>query len=449
MKMRLLPFVLLAGIVLLFGCQKEVSTETGSKTSRGSLQAGLGGDCLPKTIFGTYEAGTAVSGSTHYIDVQVNVTEIGSYAIHTDTMNGIFFGATGIFTNTGMTTVTLKGGGTPVVSGITNFLVRYDTTSCIVSVTVVPVGGATPAVFALVGSPGLCGTPVISGTYAAGTALTPSNTVVLKVNVTTAGSYTITTPMSNGMTFTGSGALAAGAQTITLTGSGTPAVAGDANFPVTAGTSTCSFVITTTGTTVLADYFPRTAGSNWSYEYDGDPNDTLLLRAIAPTATIGGNVFNVFEGTVDASQGFDSAGYFRKSGGLYYRFEDLQSYLGFDNPQRGEFVFLKDDQPVAHTWTSPDFTGAIGGTPVILRISFKILEKDVSVTVKGVSYPNTIVVEEKYFVNIGAGFQDATSVFGYYKDYYSRNVGWILDEHYDDSNTMDGALLMRRAQVNP
>ena len=70
-----------------------------------------------------------------------------------------------------------------------------------------------------------------------GTALGASNTVVLNVNITTAGSYNITTTAVNGMTFTWSGTLALGNQTITLTGSGTPTTAGANVIAVTAGSS--------------------------------------------------------------------------------------------------------------------------------------------------------------------------------------------------------------------
>src|SRR4029079_11327211 len=87
---------------------------------------------------------------------------------------------------------------------------------------------------------------VINGIYKAGTVLTASNTVVLNVNVTTIGSWSVSTsPAVNGIIFTGSGTFATtGAQTITLTASGTPVSATTSSFPVTVGSSTCNFSIT-------------------------------------------------------------------------------------------------------------------------------------------------------------------------------------------------------------
>lgn len=451
-KQFLFLSLLVIAAVVFHSCQKEVSTETGGKPSQGSLQADGLGDCLPKTVNGIYEAGTALVATTHYIDVQVNVTETGSYVIGTDTTNGIFFRATGIFTSTGTNTVRLKGSGTPLNDGITSFVVSYNGTDCTVSVTILPVGGATPAVFTLSGNPGACSTPTISGTYVVGVALTASNTVLLNVSVTTAGSYSITTVASNGITFSGTGSLAVGTPTITLTASGTPLAAGNTTIPVTAGSSTCNFSVTVLATPPPMDYFPRTTGSNWSYDFDGDTNDSILVRAIAPTVTIGGNPFNLFQNTADASAGFDSAGYFRKSGGNYYRFENLENYLGFDADLRAEFIFLKDDQAVGHTWFSNTngHTALYNGTPLTLRIVFKILEKDITKVVRGITYNNVIVVEERYQVDAGGGnWQDLTSAFGFYKDYYARNVGWILDEYFDPTSTLDGILELRRSQIVP
>ena len=103
------------------------------------------------------------------------------------------------------------------------------------------------AVYTLDGAPGGCTTPVITGNYLVGTALGVGNTVVLTVNVTTVGTYTISSGTANGISFSGSGTfLITGSQIIVLTGSGTPAAAGTNSF--SPGTNGCSFQITTTTT---------------------------------------------------------------------------------------------------------------------------------------------------------------------------------------------------------
>lgn len=453
MKQRL-SLLLLSGILILTACQKEVSFENGGTPSEGSLQSDVSGDCLPKTVSGTYVQGTALVAANNFIEVTVNVTAAGSYKISTDTVNGMSFKAVGTFTTTGLVVVKLTGAGTPFAAGTDNFVVSYGLSECIVQVTTLPVGGATPAVFTLNGAPGACMNYVINGAYVVNTALTSANTVVINVTVTTAGTYDITTVASNGMTFHGAGTLALGNQTITLVGSGTPVAAGNTNIPVsTPGGSTCSFTCTVVATPPPSfDYFPRTSGSNWSYEYDDVGTDSAFVRVKPATVVIGGNTYSVFEGTDDASAGFSDIGRYRKAGNDYYRYTDLSDYLFLDDPQNVEFIFIKDNQAAGFIWRTPDYTGAIQGTALKIRIKFTILQKDVPISVTSslgtINYPNTIVVEEKYEVDLGTGWQDATTVFGYYKDYYARDKGWILDEYFDGTSpTVAGKMELRRSQI--
>ncbi len=103
------------------------------------------------------------------------------------------------------------------------------------------------ATYTLDGSVIPCSAPVISGTYLVGTALDITNTVVIDVDVTTIGTYAISTAVINGMSFTGAGTFATtGAQAVTLFGSGAPEAATSTIF--IPGTSGCSFIITSTGT---------------------------------------------------------------------------------------------------------------------------------------------------------------------------------------------------------
>ena len=84
------------------------------------------------------------------------------------------------------------------------------------------IAGGT-AVYTLEGEGGNCTRPLINGTYTTGTALQPSTNIQLRVNVTTIGTYTLTTLLVNGIQFSTSGNFTVtGSQTITLTGSGTP-----------------------------------------------------------------------------------------------------------------------------------------------------------------------------------------------------------------------------------
>lgn len=135
---RYLSFASVFFLFLIFSCQKEKSFEQG-KISKGSLQ-GAFGDCLSKTVTGTYTAAKGLTDS-NYIDVDVDVAEAGRYTVYTDTVNGYYFRGTGTFTTVGSHTVRMKGFGTPASEGTDDFTVVYDSTVCSVSVTVVSGSG--------------------------------------------------------------------------------------------------------------------------------------------------------------------------------------------------------------------------------------------------------------------------------------------------------------------
>ena len=427
-------FLLTLGTLLLFtACQKEYSVELSGTVSGGSLQSDVSGDCLPKTVQGIYEVATVLNPDNNYIDIQVNITDAGTYSISSDTINGMLFQANGAFSTTGINNVRLKGTGTPITAGTNSFIISYDSTECVVAITTLPQGGAVSAVFTLAGAPDTCMNYVVAGNYIAGVATTPANTVAITVNVTVPGTYNIATAPSNGITFSGNGSfINTGQQTITLTATGTPGVADTTSIPVIAGASTCSFTVDVTGGTV--DYFPRTAASNWSYQYDGDPNDSLLIRVKAGTVTLGGNVYTVFEATDDAASGFFDFGNYRRAGSDYHTYADMGGYFGLDNAVNIDYIFLKDNLAVAATWESAPINGTITDTsgvyPVSIRIAFTIEQKDVPVTVGATSYVNTIVVIEKYQVNDGVNWVDATPIIGYFKSYYARNIGLIKQAYY-------------------
>jgi hypothetical protein len=554
-------YLLALCILLMNGCQKELSFEGGNTPSDGSLQSDVSGDCLPKTINGAYVAGTPLVPATNTIAVQVNVTKAGSYEVYTDTVNGYFFRATGTFTALGANTVTLRSTGTPFTAGVNNFIVSYNGTICDIAVTVLPAGAGGPAAFTLQGSPTTCGA-VVNGNYSTTVALGVSNTVTLTVNVTAIGTYTISTAPTGGMTFAASGVFAAtGVQTVILNGSGTPTTGGNNTIPVTAGASSCSFVVnvggpaagtlgggpgactpatihglyilstvltaadtvqiqvnvttagvynittntvtgfsfsssgnfattgiqnvTLTGTgtpTTLGpqtftvtfgtssctftvtvapiDYFPRTTNSNWSYEFDDNPIDSILINVIPQTLTVAPNTYNIFMYTPDITLGFDTSGYYRKNAGDYFQFFDVGAFVTYDNPQWVEYVMLKDNVPVNTNWKSAGYAGTItppnppGGAAqaLTIRFSYTILQKDVSLSITTstgtVNYDNVIVVEEKYEQLTGPGtWTDITSVVGYGKSYYARGIGLIKYENFDNTGALFYQQELRRYQV--
>ncbi len=126
-----------------------------------------------------------------------------------------------------------------------------------------PTGSSTgTAVYSLKDSAGRCIGNTVIGNYYAGSNLSPANTVQLKVNVTTIGTYNLSTNSSNGILFSAAGIFTGtGVQTINLSGSGTPASVGsfESSTPVTAG---CLF-------TVVVNTAPIVAGG---FTFAGAPN---------------------------------------------------------------------------------------------------------------------------------------------------------------------------------
>jgi hypothetical protein len=95
---------------------------------------GAPGACTPIAVNGVYTAYTALD-STNTAVVQVNVASIGAYKISTDSVNGMVFSASGIFTATGPQHLILQGRGTPATIGSSILTPNVGTSSCTFTIT--------------------------------------------------------------------------------------------------------------------------------------------------------------------------------------------------------------------------------------------------------------------------------------------------------------------------
>lgn len=100
------------------------------------ILGGSPGNCTG-VIVGTYTEGTPLNTSNSAI-ADVTVNQPGSYIIYTDTVNGVYFRATGNFTNLGPQTVDLFGFGTPLAPGSFTFQMRGGTSNCSFQLTFAP-----------------------------------------------------------------------------------------------------------------------------------------------------------------------------------------------------------------------------------------------------------------------------------------------------------------------
>lgn len=207
--------------------------------------AGSPAACSNATVNGTYGINIPLT-STNTVSVQVNVTAIGTYTLTTNTIGGMTFSKTGTFATSGLQTVVLNGSGTPTVSGANVLTPQVGTSSCTFTVNVI---GA--AVYTMAGAPAACSGATISGTYEINKPLTATNTATVQVDVTTIGTYTLTTNTVDGITFSKSGSFTTtGVQNVILNGSGTPASTGVKVITPQVGTSSCTFNVTVAGPAV-------------------------------------------------------------------------------------------------------------------------------------------------------------------------------------------------------
>ncbi|MGG9961538.1 hypothetical protein [Ferruginibacter sp. SUN106] len=241
MKIFKSVILVLAIVVAFLSCQKEIAFDNNG-VSAGAFKKDAGGNCLPVTVTGVFKVDSALTNAL-FVDIQVNVTTPGTFEIKSDTINGFSFSRTGsvVF---GTNTIRLYGSGKPLAAGTNTFTVKYGISTCSFSITVIN-SSTSNAVFTLDGSPGICASASVAGTYTVGVALTPANTLTIQVNVTATGTYAIGAATTSGFLFTGSGVFTLpGLQNVTLTGTGTPLTAGPATVTVLniAG-STCTYDI--------------------------------------------------------------------------------------------------------------------------------------------------------------------------------------------------------------
>lgn len=227
-------------------CEFSITVSVGTGTSSGTAVYTLGG--APGTCTGAVLSGTFVqslaTGVSNTATANVNVTQSGTYSLSTGVaINGVSFSGTGSFTATGPNSIILTASGTPVDTGSFVYPISSGTSDCNFTVIYTPAPPSSTYTLNCTGA-------TFTGIYQHGTPITSLNTVTLSVTSAGAGAYNITTPIKNGVIFSGSGIFSgAGTQPVTLTASGLPLGAGTFTYTATAATggSTCTFPLTFAG----------------------------------------------------------------------------------------------------------------------------------------------------------------------------------------------------------
>ncbi len=243
--------LLLTAVVLFTTCIKEYSRE-GLPATAAYTFLGAGSACTNAVVNGSYYSGTQLT-QANTVQLQVNVTVAGSYNVSTNSSNGIYFTGSGNFTDTGTQSITLTGSGTPVDTGNVAFNTP-DSSSCsfIINVTGKPV---TYASYTIAGDPDACVNAIVNGNYIYGTDLTTANTIVLQVNVASAGPYTISTDTLDGISFSASGTFTTtGIHQVTLNGHGKTGQPMNLSFHVAGDSTSCSLDLSVVNPEPLATY---------------------------------------------------------------------------------------------------------------------------------------------------------------------------------------------------
>jgi hypothetical protein len=252
-------FALLVAAVFFITCKKEYSYEGGNggvvtppppiPTAAEYTLTGSPNDCEAPSIYGEYFAGRQFT-SSNTIQINVNVTVAGPWSITTDTLNGVYFSASGTFTHTGNQSVILNGNGRPDQPRNFHFSILAVGSSCTFTLPVINSGAlATYVIESGSGTATPCNF-MPQGDYTSHSTLGPANSVSIRVYVTNPGNFTIATNMVNGIQFYYTGAFTmTGSQDVFLAGSGTPLTAGTYTFtpeivgPHPLGGEFCSFTI--------------------------------------------------------------------------------------------------------------------------------------------------------------------------------------------------------------
>jgi hypothetical protein len=417
---------LMPALVVFFSCHKEYSYE-GNFVSVGYLIKDANNNCSGAIVAGLYVKSKKLNDS-NFIQAQVHVTKSGNYRISTDTLNGFSFTASGSFRDTGTLQIKLVGNGKPIVAGTNLFTVNYSSSMCNIAVQVAD--SAHIAAYSLQGSPDACMSDTVLGSYIKGIALDTSEKIIVTLNVTSPGSYYISTNTVNGYNFSGSGTLtSAGIQTIVLSASGSPINPGTDVFKVTGGSSSCSFsniVYTPVIVTANTDHFPLTASSYWNYDDLFNAGDTIG-RAITDTITENGNVYEIMKEHFSAG---DSNLYYRKQGADYYEYAEVDKYTNafrYAPVIYADINFLKENLNTGDSWYSTQYSGtATFGQVILFQYYFVCRNANAAVVVNGKAFTNVYIIV----------MQPEVSAVGYtpgptaekYTFYYAKGIGLIYSE---------------------
>ncbi len=406
--------------IIFVSCQRELSPYL----SKGYLLKDNNGNCSEIIVHGVYNKDQQLSDSD-YIEVNVNITLPGSYNITTDTVNGYFFKAAGVISNTGTAQIKLTGSGKPLIADTDFFTIRYDTSFCEFAVTVIDTI-VHDATFTFEGAPDICANDTVYGGYISNTALDTNNKVRMNLNVTAVGNYNISTNTVNGYTFTALGTfLSTGLQSVLLVASGSPLQKETDVFTVVAGNSSCNFSVNVSAITNVTgdDYFPLTANSYWTYDDLVHTGDTIK-KTIADSTFINSYWYKIAR--EDVAFGGPYNFYFRKSGATYFEYASPNEYTTFfqyKKPVEADIPLLEENLQTGSMWQSPEYIDTTTNDTITLRYQFSCADNDATVTLNNQTFAHVYKIQMLPEIKTNNGVYSYTTEEYFF--YYAKGIGLI------------------------
>ena len=176
------------------------------------------------------------------------------------------------------------------------------------------------------------------------------------------------------------------------------------------------------------DYYPSAINNQWVYIVNGTTQPPLKMVSYD---LVNGN--NYFTFGAQAGSAASATTRIRKSGSDYYsRMETITTQPSGTTPGTSttgtEFILLKDNLPVNDTWheiysQTTSYTNGAAPITTDYDVTSKIIAKDISYTVGGITYTNVIKMQRatSYSNSLGSGYSSS-----YY--WFSKGVGPIRIE---------------------
>ena len=304
-------------------------------------------------------------------------------------------------------------------------------------------GRPLPAGYLVMGAGNDCSSITVQGNYVAGKNLTDSNFLQVRVHVTTAGRYSITSDYINGYSFASSGNFDdTGLVLVKLPATGKPLSIGTDLFNLRYDSSICQVRVTVQDSLVNVvqvsnpDHYPLAQKNRWSYDdlsYHGDS----IIRTISGNTSINGLPYNVMDEHISFFPATNKI-YYRKSGSSYMENVAVSIYtnaLDYSPSLYDDMVFVKEDCHTGDTWYSNTYRGttSLGLQIMVLRYLFHCTDADATVFINGKTFLHVIKMDMiPQVANPGENLVPTGEI---HTSYYAKGVGLIYRESFNGIGT--------------